>query len=67
MVGVAAGAGVEALPLDSSGGERARGTLGASKGFHMQTLIIHELGFNSNYYTFALILLIKIVMCSKSH
>ena len=32
---------------------------------HMQTLIIYKLGFNQNYYTFTLILLIKIVLCSK--
>ena len=32
---------------------------------HMQTRIIYKLGFNQNYYTFTLILLIKIVMCSK--
>ena len=29
---------------------------------HMQSLTTYELGFNQNYYTFALILLIKIVM-----
>jgi len=34
-------------------------------GFHVETLIIYKLGFNQNYYTFALILLTKIVMCSK--
>ena len=34
-------------------------------GFHMQTLIIYKLGFNQNYYTFTLILLIKIVLYSK--
>ena len=33
--------------------------------FPMQTLIIYKLGFNQNYYTFTLILLIQIVMCSK--
>ena len=32
---------------------------------HMQTHIIYKLGFNQNYYTFTLILLIKIVVCSK--
>jgi len=36
-----------------------------SEGFHMQTLIIYKLGANQNYYTFTLILLIKIDMCSK--
>ena len=34
-------------------------------GFHQQTLIIHELGFNQNFYTFTVIVLIKIVMFSK--
>ena len=33
--------------------------------FHVETLIIYNLGFNQNYYTFVLILLIKIVLCSK--
>ena len=28
-------------------------------------LIIHKLGLIQNYYTFAVILLIKIVLCSK--
>ena len=32
---------------------------------HMQTLVIDELGFNQEKYTFTLILLTKIVMCSK--
>ena len=32
---------------------------------HLQTLIIYKLGFNQNYYTFTLMLLIKIVLCSK--
>jgi len=32
---------------------------------HMQTPIIYKLGFNQNYYTFTLMLLIKIVLCSK--
>ena len=32
---------------------------------HMQTLIIYKLGFNQNYYTFTLMLLIKIVLCIK--
>ena len=35
--------------------------------FHMQTLIIYKLGFNENYYTFAVILHVKIVTCSKFH
>jgi len=34
---------------------------------HVETLIIHKLGFNQNYYTFALISLIKIVLCSEFH
>jgi len=33
--------------------------------FHMQTLMIHQLGFDQNYYTLTFILLIKIVLCSK--
>ena len=32
---------------------------------HMQTLMISRLGFNQNYYTFTLILLTTIVMCSQ--
>ena len=32
---------------------------------HMQTLIIYKLGFNQNYHTFTLMLLIKIVLCSE--
>ena len=35
------------------------------KKIHVETLIIHKLGFNQNYYTFSLILLTKIVPCSK--
>ena len=34
---------------------------------HMQTLLIHKFGFNQHYYTFALISLMKIVLCSKFH
>ena len=34
---------------------------------HVETPMIYELGFNQNFYTLALILLIKIVMCSKFH
>ena len=32
---------------------------------HMQVLVIYKLGFNRNYYTFASILLIRIVLCGK--
>jgi len=32
-----------------------------------KTLIIYNLGFGQNYYTFTLILLMKIVLCSKFH
>jgi hypothetical protein len=32
---------------------------------HLQTLIIHKLGFNQNYYTPSLILLTNIVLCGK--
>ena len=35
------------------------------EGTHMQTPVIHKLGFNQNYYTFAVALLLKIVMCCK--
>ena len=34
-------------------------------GYHLQTLTIHKLGCNQNYYTFTLISLIKIVMLGK--
>ena len=33
--------------------------------FHVKILKTHQAGFNQNYYTFAFILLIKIVLCSK--
>ena len=36
-----------------------------SRQYHMQTLAIYKLGFNQNYYTFTLISLMKIVLCSK--
>jgi len=43
------------------------GSVGRQTGrFHVETLIIYKLDFNQNYYTFALILLIKIVLRSKS-
>ena len=42
-------------------------TLPASSEFHEETLVIYKLGFNQNYCTFALILLIKIDTCSKFH
>ena len=32
---------------------------------HVLMELIYKLGFNQNYYTFTLILLIEIVMCSK--
>ena len=35
--------------------------------FHMQKLAINDLGFDQNYHTFAVILLMKIVLCSKFH
>ena len=31
----------------------------------MQTLVIYEVGVNQNYYTFTLVLPIKIILCSK--
>ena len=36
-------------------------------GSHVKTLVMYKVGFNQNYYTFALILLAKIVLCSKFH
>ena len=33
--------------------------------FHLQTLMIYKLGFNQNYHTLTLILLIKIFVCGK--
>ena len=33
--------------------------------FICKHLIIYKLGFNQNYYTFTLILLLKIILCSK--
>jgi len=43
--------------------------LGCTRGdqSHVETLKIYKLGSNQNYYTFALILLIKIVLCGKFH
>ena len=41
-------------------GERTR-----SVRSHMPTLMIYELGFNQDYYTFTLISLVKIILCSK--
>ena len=38
-----------------------------SVSFHVQRLVIQDLGVNPNYYTFTLILLIKIVLCSQFH
>ena len=32
---------------------------------HKQTLMVYKIDFNQNYYTFAFILLIKIVLCSE--
>ena len=37
----------------------------AAKQFQMQALLIQKLGFNENYYKFALISITKIVLCSK--
>ena len=34
---------------------------------HAEALIIYKLGFDQNYHTLALILPIKIVLCSKFH
>ena len=32
---------------------------------HMETFIFHKLGFYQNYYTFTLMLVVNIVLCSK--
>ena len=32
---------------------------------HLQTLVIYKLGYDKDYYTLILILLTKIVLCSK--
>ena len=63
--------------LLGGGGSYKRGTLGTpavactprqvrvdSGGLHLQILIICKLGFNQNYFTFTLILLMKIVLCN---
>jgi len=33
----------------------------------MQSIILYEFGYNQNYYTYTLMLLIKIALCSKFH
>ena len=38
-----------------------------SNEFHVETLKLYKLGFNQTYYTFDLILLMKIVLRSKFH
>ena len=57
----------EALLLNELGvlpiPKRVRHT--AYRRLHMQTLIVYRLGFNQNYYTFTLILIINIVLCGK--
>jgi len=35
------------------------------KQFHVETLMVYKLGFNQNYFTFSLILLIKLVLCGN--
>ena len=40
---------------------------GHTPSFPVETFIIHELGLNQIYYSFALILLMKIVMCRQFH
>ena len=39
----------------------------AKGGVHVETLVIHDLGFSQNYYTFTLILLVKMILCRKFH
>jgi len=50
--------------LSGEGLQRER-FLKRGRGFRMQTLVIYKLGFNQNYYTFTLILLLKIVLRSR--
>jgi hypothetical protein len=49
--------------------ESRRSVLGmkgsVAEGLHVETLIIYKLGFNQNYQTFALMLLIKIVLLNQ--
>ena len=43
----------------------AAGVEGREVRSHIETLMDHKLGFKQNYYTFTLISLEKIVMCSE--
>ena len=60
------------VPQSKPAGDTA-GVCGDPAAFRARTgppriaLIRYKLGFNQNYYTFALILLAKIALCSKSH
>ena len=45
--------------------EGARGRPDVCLKSHVQPIMIHKLGFDQNYYTSALIFLIKIVMCGS--
>ena len=42
-------------------------SLYGSRRFHLQTFVIYKLGYNQNYYTITLTLLIKIVLCNELH
>ena len=44
---------------------QARGSGGKDVSIHLQSLTIHELGFNQNHNMFVLTLLIKIVLWSS--
>ena len=44
---------------------KMRADAAAGRRTHLQALIIYKLGFNQNYHTFTLVLLMKIDLCSK--
>ena len=64
---------VEAVARGGGGGEGGRVTprtpdVGFQAGgqvIYLHTLMIYEIGFNQDNYTFTLVLLINIVLCSK--
>ena len=41
-------------------------SLGLGFGFHVETLVIYQPGFLQNHYTFALILIVIILLCKPS-
>ena len=56
----------DALALGGCGAERLQ-PFREHLQSHIETFTIHKLNFNQNYYTCALMLLVKIVLCSQSH